>query len=216
MGGYNYMRTGIQITRIGFFTLILCMFSIQAHAQLGTDEKAYYGNYQSILQIMEKGMEEAPKTGDPSLDFLYEMIPHHQAAVSMSENVLKYSDNEQVNKIAATIIREQLEGIKKMEALRDKIKVSPEVNVQAEASYLKAYNNIYKTMIAAMQDAKPTGNIDKDFLEEMIPHHVGAIKMAENILKYTQNSELKTIVENIITTQQKQATEMQKLLKTIE
>ncbi|MBD7946039.1 DUF305 domain-containing protein [Psychrobacillus sp. Sa2BUA9] len=40
--------------------------------------------------------------------------------------------------------------------------------------------------------------------------------MAGNILKYTQNSELKTIVENIITTQQKQATEMQKLLKTID
>ncbi|WP_191963818.1 MULTISPECIES: DUF305 domain-containing protein [unclassified Psychrobacillus] len=210
------MRTGIQITRIGFFTLILCMFSIQAHAQLGPDEKVYYDNYQSILQIMEKGMEESIKTGDPSLDFLYEMIPHHQAAVSMSENVLKYSDNEQVNKIAATIIREQLEGIKKMEALKDKIKVSPEVNVQAEASYLKAYNNIYKTMIASMEDARPTGNIDKDFLEEMIPHHVGAIKMAGNILKYTQNSELKTIVENIITTQQKQATEMQKLLKTID
>ncbi|MBD7946040.1 DUF305 domain-containing protein [Psychrobacillus sp. FSL K6-2684] len=173
------MRTGIQITRIGFFTLILCMFSIQAHAQLGPDEKVYYDNYQSILQIMEKGMEESIKTGDPSLDFLYEMIPHHQAAVSMSENVLKYSDNEQVNKIAATIIREQLEGIKKMEALKDKIKVSPEVNVQAEASYLKAYNNIYKTMIASMEDARPTGNIDKDFLEEMIPHHVGAIKWLE-------------------------------------
>lgn len=51
VGGYNYMRTGIQITRIGFFTFILGMFSIQAYAQLGPDEKAYYDNYQNILKI---------------------------------------------------------------------------------------------------------------------------------------------------------------------
>lgn len=92
VGGYNYMRTGIQITRIGFFTFILGMFSIQAHAQLGPDEKAYYDNYQNILKIMEKGMEDAPETGDPSLDFLYEMIPHHQAAVSMLDNCRKHNN----------------------------------------------------------------------------------------------------------------------------
>jgi len=191
------------------------MFSIQAHAQIGQEEKAYYDNYQRILQIMKNGMEEAPKTGDPSLDFLYEMIPHHEAAVSMSENIMKYGHNEQVKQLAANIIRDQLEGIGKMEALKEKIKMNPQVNMQAEEAYLKAYNNIYKTMITAMQDAKPTGNIDKDFLEEMIPHHEGAIKMSQNIMKYTQNNELKTILQNIITTQQKQLTEMKNLLNTI-
>ncbi len=70
-------------------------------------------------------------------------------------------------------------------------------------------------MITAMQDAKLTGNIDKDFLEEMIPHHEGAIKMSRNIMTYPQNMELKTILQNIITTQQKQLTEMESLLKMI-
>lgn len=210
------MKNCIQRTGIGIFTLILCMFSIQANAQVSPNEKAYYDNYQSILQVMKKGMEQAPKTGDPSLDFLYEMIPHHEAAVSMAENIMKYSDNDQVKQLAANIIRDQLAGIGKLEALKNSLKMNPKVNKQAEASYLKSYNTIYKTMITAMQDAKPTGNIDKDFLEEMIPHHEGAIKMSQNILKYTQNNELKTILQNIITTQQKQVTEMKNLLKTIQ
>ncbi|MGE7781876.1 DUF305 domain-containing protein [Peribacillus sp. NPDC097264] len=209
------MRVCTRTATIGFLTLILCMFSIQAHAEVGLEEKAYYDNYQRILQVMKKGMEEAPKTGDPSLDFLYEMIPHHEAAISMAENVLKYGHDEQVKLIASKIIRDQLAGIGKMEALRNKMKMNPQVNQKAEASYLKAYQTIYKTMIASMEDAKPTGNIDQDFLEEMIPHHEGAIKMSQNILKYTQNAELKTLLQNIITTQQKQLLVMKDLLKTI-
>lgn len=209
------MKLRIRTASLGLFTLILFMFTIQTQAKVGLEEKAYYDNYRSILQVMKKGMEQAPKTGDPSLDFLYEMIPHHEAAVSMAENILKYGHNEEVKLIATNIIRDQLAGIGKLEALKDKIKKNPQVNKQAEASYLKAYNNIYQTMIMSMQNAKPTGNIDKDFLEEMIPHHEGAIKMSQNILKYTQNAELKTILQNIITTQQKQLTEMKNLLKTI-
>ncbi len=30
---------------------------------------------------------------------------------------------------------------------------------------------------------KSTGNIDKDFLKGMIPHHQGAIDMAEELIK---------------------------------
>lgn len=216
VGGDNYMRKRFRTVSIGFFTLILCLFSIQAHAQIGQEEKAYYDNYKSILQIMKRGMEAAPKTGDPSLDFLYEMIPHHEAAVSMSENILKYGHNEEVKQLAANIIRDQLAGIGKLEALKEKLIKNPQINKQAEEAYLKTYTNIYQTMITAMQDAKLTGNIDKDFLEEMIPHHVGAIKMSQNIMKYTQNTELKTILQNIITTQQKQLAEMKNLLKTIQ
>jgi len=209
------MNKRIQMARIGVMTLIFCMFSIQVHAQVGQEEKAYYDNYKSILQIMKRGMEAAPKTGDPSLDFLYEMIPHHEAAVSMSENILKYGHNEEVKQLAANIIRDQLAGIGKLEALKEKLIKNPQINKQAEEAYLKTYNNIYQTMITAMQDAKLTGNIDKDFLEEMIPHHEGAIKMSQDIMKYTQNTELKTILQNIITTQQKQLAEMKNLLKTI-
>ena len=215
MEGKTYMRKRIRSASIGLFTMLLFICNLQAHAQIGPEEKAYYDNYQRILQVMKKGMEQAPKTGDPSLDFLYEMIPHHEAAVSMAENIMKYGHNEQVKLLAANIIRDQLVGIGKMKALKEKIKKNPQVNKQAEASYLKAYNNIFQTMIMSMQNAKPTGNIDKDFLEEMIPHHEGAIKMSQNILKYTQNQELRAILQNIITTQQKQLTEMKNLLKTI-
>ncbi len=202
---------------IAVLLVFLCMFSSQVHAELGPKEKDYYDNYRSILQVMKEGMSMAPRTGDPTLDFLNEMIPHHEAAVSMSENLLKYEGaNDQVKRLADTIIREQLNGIRKMEELENKLKANPILNKQAEASYLQAYNKIYNTMMTKMEGAKQTGNINRDFLTEMIPHHEAAIQMGENILKYTQNPELKTHVQNMIATQQKQIAEMNSLLKTVQ
>ena len=47
----------------------------------------------------------------------------------------------------------------------------------------------------------------------MIYHHEGAIGMAKDILKYTKDSELIKLAENIVTTQSKGVEEMKALLK---
>ena len=117
------MRRSIRTACLGIFVWALCMNGVQADVQLTQNEKAYYENYQSILGVMKKGMEEAPETGNPSLDFIYEMIPHHEAAVSMSENVLTYGQNDKVKQLAKNIIKEQLVGIEKMEALEKQLKM---------------------------------------------------------------------------------------------
>jgi Domain of unknown function (DUF305) len=48
---------------------------------------------------------------------------------------------------------------------------------------------------------KPTGNIDRDFVEMMIPHHQGAIDMAQTYLRYGTNEQLKRIAQEIIVDQ---------------
>ncbi|RKR37967.1 DUF305 domain-containing protein [Paraburkholderia sp. BL17N1] len=46
-----------------------------------------------------------------------------------------------------------------------------------------------------------TGNADKDFVAHMIPHHQGAIEMAQVELKYGKDPELKRLARNIIKAQ---------------
>ncbi|MGN1387345.1 MAG: DUF305 domain-containing protein [Bacillus sp. (in: firmicutes)] len=190
--------------------------SLSVHAALDPDESKYIENYKSIMQVMQDEMTDAPKTGDPSLDFLYEMIPHHEAAVSMSENLLDYGSNTKVKELAAAIIKEQLSGIQQMKALLDELKDNPQVDKKKEAEYLKGYERAFKKMVKEMEDAEPTGNIDLDFLEEMLPHHEGAVAMATNILKYTNNKELQKIANQIIANQSKQIKQMKKLEEALE
>ncbi|SPP95913.1 DUF305 domain-containing protein [Bradyrhizobium vignae] len=58
-------------------------------------------------------------------------------------------------------------------------------------------------MIKMMNDMaiKPTGDIDRDFVAMMIPHHQGAIEMAVSELRYGKNEQLRRIAQEIIVDQ---------------
>ena len=70
-------------------------------------------------------------------------------------------------------------------------------------------------MKEGMNAAPNTGDVNLDFILEMIPLHEGAIAMSNNILKYTQNPQLKSLAENIVTTQSQGVAEMKDVLKTM-
>jgi hypothetical protein len=55
---------------------------------------------------------------------------------------------------------------------------------------------------------KPTGNVDRDFVEMMIPHHQGAIDMAQAYLRDGTNEQLKRIAQEIIVDQQQEIAAM--------
>jgi hypothetical protein len=48
---------------------------------------------------------------------------------------------------------------------------------------------------------KPTGDIDRDFVAMMVPHHTGAIDMAKAQLRYGKNEQLRRIAQEIIAEQ---------------
>ena len=56
-------------------------------------------------------------------------------------------------------------------------------------------------MMKDMSAPAYTGNADKDFVAHMIPHHQGAIDMAQVELKYGKDPELKRLAKNIIKAQ---------------
>jgi DUF305 family protein family protein len=56
--------------------------------------------------------------------------------------------------------------------------------------------------------AKPTGDIDRDFVAMMTPHHQGAIDMAVIELRYGKNEQLKRIAQEIIVDQMQEIAAM--------
>jgi uncharacterized protein (DUF305 family) len=51
---------------------------------------------------------------------------------------------------------------------------------------------------------KPTGDVDRDFVAMMVPHHQGAVDMAKAELKYGHNVQLRGMAQEIIDTQQQE------------
>ncbi|MEI9982960.1 MAG: DUF305 domain-containing protein [Aliidongia sp.] len=76
-----------------------------------------------------------------------------------------------------------------------------------EAPFLKANDAAMDKMMSGMA-VKPTGDVDHDFAAMMIPHHEGAIKMAEAELRFGHNEQLRRIAQEIIVDQQQEIAAM--------
>jgi replicative superfamily II helicase len=77
----------------------------------------------------------------------------------------------------------------------------------AEAPFLAENQAAMDTMMAGM-DVKPSGDVDYDFAAMMIPHHQGAIDMAQAELRYGHNEQLRRIAQEIIVEQQQEIAAM--------
>ncbi len=174
--------------------------------------KAYLSRFNCILDEMIEGMTTAELTNSISHNFIVQMIPHHRAAIEMSENILKYTTFVPLQEIAQNIISEQTKSIENMR--RIECECSECINPKCDVClYQRRVDQIMKTMFNAMGNAAAANNINADFMREMIPHHRGAVEMSENALQYDICCGLRPILKAIITSQLKGIMQMQRLLK---
>lgn len=76
-----------------------------------------------------------------------------------------------------------------------------------EAPFLAENDAAMAKMMAAMA-IKPSGDVDRDFVDMMAPHHQGAIDMAQAELRHGRNEQLRRIAQEIIVTQQQEIAAM--------
>jgi hypothetical protein len=80
-----------------------------------------------------------------------------------------------------------------------------------EASFLARNDTAMTRMMAGMQ-IKPSNDVDRDFVAMMVPHHQGAIDMAEAELSYGHNEPLRGLAQEIIATQEQEIAAMRRAL----
>jgi uncharacterized protein (DUF305 family) len=72
-----------------------------------------------------------------------------------------------------------------------------------EQPFLSENDAAMNKMMADMT-IKPSGDVDRDFVEMMVPHHQGAVDMAQAELKYGHNEQLRRLAQEIVVTQQQE------------
>jgi uncharacterized protein (DUF305 family) len=77
----------------------------------------------------------------------------------------------------------------------------------SQASFAAENRAAMSRMMAGMA-VKSSGDIDRDFAAMMIPHHQGAIEMAQSELRYGSSEQLRRIAQEIIVDQQQEIAAM--------
>ena len=76
-----------------------------------------------------------------------------------------------------------------------------------EPPYLTENDAAMNKMMSDMV-IKPTGDVDRDFVAMMTPHHQGAIEMAQAVLRGGRNEQIRRLAQEVIVTQQQEITAM--------
>lgn len=179
--------------------------------QISDNTHQYLFNFENILNTMIYGMYNATLTNNISLNFINQMVPHHKGAIQMSENLLNYTTSLKLQSIAQNIINTQNQSIRDM--LNAHFFCLQNINSPQDINrYLNEIENIIHRMFDRMQNAPQSNDININFINEMIPHHEGAIQMAKTTLQYRLCPQLTSILQAIITSQQQGVEEMKQLL----
>lgn len=174
--------------------------------------RRYLNRFDEILEQMAGKMLEEEPINDITKYFIECMIPHHQAAVYMCENLLQYTTYKPLQEIARQIIEIQTQGIEQMKEID--ITTGGFFNYPRQIQEYKGqYLEITRNMLKEMKNSPRCMYINLDFIGEMIPHHEGAIKMCENLLQYYIDPRLRIVVDAIIKEQCQGVKELEEIRK---
>ena len=148
------------------------------------------------------GMMGDGMMGDMDRTFIEQMIPHHEDAVLMADLALQKAEHEELKQLAADIKTAQNREISDM---RSWYKSWYGTEVPQNSMGMGRGMMSEDADIERLKNASP---FDKEFIEQMIPHHQMAVMMAQMMLQASDRDEIRTLAQNIITSQSREITQM--------
>lgn len=157
-------------------------------------------------------MDLGPADADYDLRFIDSMTPHHQGAVEMAQEVINKSQRPELKKLSQDIIKAQNVEIKQMKQWRQawypKASSTPMAYDAKMGHMMPMSQQQMQSMMMKGDLGAADAQFDLRFINAMIPHHEGAVTMAEDALKKTKRPEIKKMAQEIIASQQKEIEQM--------
>ena len=143
--------------------------------------------------------------GDMDRHFIEEMIPHHEDAVTMAELALTRAEHPELKQLAETIIRDQTREIEQMRTWYtswygvDAPRGDDAFRGRGMGQGMMGQGMMHDD--ADMEVLQAALVFDKEFIEQMIPHHQMGVMMARMVLSRTDRPEIEDLARSIIRTQ---------------
>jgi uncharacterized protein (DUF305 family) len=131
--------------------------------------------------------------------FIVQMIPHHEDAIAMARIALERSTRPEILSLARGIIESQERENADMRSW-----YQTWFGSAPPAGGMGIHHMDGMSGNTSQLTSVPNAEFDREFIEAMIPHHEMAIMMAQMLQSATERNEMKTLADNIITSQSRE------------
>ena len=166
------------------------------------------------MSMMNDMMVRDLQKGDSRYDhrFIDMMIPHHEGAIMMAKDAQQKATRPELKKLAESIITGQQKEIDQMKEWRATWYGANTPNGMANADKMMKHMSMMNDMMVKHLGQKDADYEDR-FIDMMIPHHEGAIRMAEDAQSKATHPEIRKMALSIIGAQKKEITQMEQWRK---
>jgi uncharacterized protein (DUF305 family) len=142
--------------------------------------------------------------------FLTGMVHHHETAIEMATIAQERGESQFVSDLSSEIISTQEQEMEQMKSIYSRLfdgelEPDPMAHDGLGLSAEEAGMTHTPETNAALEQANP---FDQAFVDEMTPHHEGAVRMAEVILEESDDEEITELAEGIVETQEREVADM--------
>jgi uncharacterized protein (DUF305 family) len=167
----------------------------------------------NMHMVMDLGAADA----NFDLRFIDAMIPHHQGALDMAKEAKAKSQRPEIQKLADEIIKAQTKEIADLQAWRKQWYPSasnmPMAYNAQMGHMMEMTSDQMKGMMMSQDLGAKDAEFDLRFINAMIPHHEGAVLMAQDAATKSTHPEIKKLSQDIIASQQAEIKQMQEWRK---
>lgn len=146
--------------------------------------------------------------------FVSEMPMHHEMAIEMARMAVEQAEHGEVKSTAQKIIKAQMDEVGRLAKIAKRLGVEP----TADGDHMQMMDNLDILGLTMKQAGMGMGMgmdkldgadpFDRQFIDMMVAHHQGAIRMARVELKRGNDRQLRGIARAIVSAQ---ATEIRKM-----
>jgi len=137
------------------------------------------------------------------------MVPHHTSAVDMAKVAQAEGQSDFVKGLADEIVSSQTAEVGQMRRIHERLfnaALEPDMGGHMALGLSADEAGMGHMDGASMIRGKQP--FDRAFVDEMVPHHQGAIRMAEAVQGKTRDPALKKLARDIVTAQRREIEEM--------
>ena len=144
--------------------------------------------------------------------FIEQMIPHHEDAITMADIALEKAQHQEIKQLSNDIKRTQSAEINQMTSwYKDWFGIEVPKTSPVMGMHGMGQGEMHMGMMGDVTDIdslRNSSNFDKEFIEQMIPHHQMAVMMAGMLRNSTNRPEMKKLAQDIISAQTSEINKM--------